>query len=605
MGISSCESISGNSQTKSGKHFRVSDSGTVIEDSLFIIGYALLLLYIVLFNSMLRIYIPFKGKWSLVSCAFFLLSEILVLRREGIRGYFSEKATRFGICAIALSALVTFSCGSSTPLILCTCAFCVRRIPFDTVARAALWTISLACLLTVACSMLGVVDDVVWVQGSRVRHGLGMRYTTTLSHYVFYCTLLYLFIKRCRLRVVDTAIIASIDTAVFLLTNSRNSFSLTLAALAISWLVQIAGIKKCGSAFRYLVASIVPFFAVASIVLMIIYSPNSAWQAKLNKTLGGRLEISHRSYQLYGIPVFGQDQEFVGQGIEEDGQKREGPVTVIDNSYCNMLITTGFIFTVLVLSSLTLLMWRLASRDSITIIIIIGLVALHSLIDPQLLTIQFDVPLLLIGCCLIGDADHRDKTFIMGKPLHQKNNESLGSLLLAALIAVAIISPAVFVYSLDLRRPSQGIKASFFVESRGKSSDEEQYHRDVTASEISYNNLYAMYPESDYLPGELHAVWVGNLSPLTSGEYEFAVSGSGTIRVLLDGIPLFELKESSSQDYVQSSDSVEMRAGSYHAIYVEWENINDDDSLILYWRTVDNTEWHVIPYNCFSVPDDN
>lgn len=574
------------------------------ETILFLLGYAILLVYVVLFNSMLRERIPFQGKWSFVACGFFALSEFLVLHREGFRGYFFKRTTVIGISAAAVSAAVTFACGSSAPFVICFCVFCARRVPFEKIARTALWAIPLTCLIVVTCAFLGEIDDVVWVQGVRVRHGLGMRYTTTVSHYVFFCALLYIFIKRCRLNAVDTALIVSIDIAVYLLTNSRNSFTLTLVAVLLAWLVRITGFCKTCKPLRYAATSIVPLFAIISIALMIAYSPNIGWQASLNNFLGGRIEISHRSYQLYGIPLFGQDQEFVGQGIEDDGQKRDGAVTVIDNSYCNMLITKGALFTVLVLGSMTLLVWQSEDRNSKTITCIVLLVAFHSLTDPQLLTIQFDVPLLLVGCCLLGDAECRDETFATGMPSHEIKKENLCTAIIAAIVFSAVIIPAVLVHDYDSHRPLQGINASFYVEPRKPSSNGEAYRLDTKASVISYNNLDEFYPEARYRSGELHAIWIAKLSPLTSGEYEFAVDGDGAIRVTVDNAVLIDVRGKGNQGLTQSSKTVVMRAGSYHDLCVEWNNADGGNSLTLLWRTVGNDEWHVVPFNCFSIPDD-
>lgn len=571
------------------------------ERALYLLSLVAVLTYSILYNSMLRSFIPFQGKWSLISCGFLAVSELLTLHRVGFKVFFQQSGIIVGICSIVVSLVVTFSCGASAPFIICFFVFGARRFSFDDIARTALITIASSCVLIVACSAIGIIDDVVWVQGDRVRHGLGMRYTTTLSHYVLYCTLLQIYLRRSNLSISQTVAILSVDIAVFLLTNSRNSFGLTIIALVFAWIVRSLDSEQLCKKLSLLFTAIIPFFAVISIALMVVYSPNVGWQSKLNSFFGGRLEISHRSYQLYGIKPFGQDQEFVGQGIEDDGQKYDGPVTVIDNSYCNMLITKGSILTFMVIVALSILIWEASSNGSVVIVLIFLLVATHSLTDPQLLTLQFDVPLLLVGPCLLGTEETRANELLKGIPSQEPVVDTGWKRAVALGVSAALLIPAYYIHSMDALRPAQGIKVVYSVEpSEGTST----FTSESWASVISYNDFEVSMPDASYQSGELHIEWNALLSPLTSGVYEFAADGEGSVVIVIDGQTVLADENLSLFNRSVSNEVVELRAGSYHPFRVVWINNNSGNSLHLYWRTVGNTEWHVIPYNCYSLPQE-
>lgn len=111
-------------------------------------------------------------------------------------------------------------------------------------------------------------------------------------------------------------------------------------------------------------------------------------------------------------------------------------------------------------------------------------------------------------------------------------------------------------------------------------------------------------PDASYQSGELHIEWNALLSPLTSGVYEFAADGEGSVVVVIDGQTVLADENLSLFNRSVSNEVVELRSGSYHPFRVTWVNNHSGNSLHLYWRTVGNTEWHVIPYNCYSLPQE-
>lgn len=574
-----------------------------LENSFFFTGYSILLFYVVSYNSMLRDYIPFQGKWSIAACAMFFISELLVLRREGLRKYFCGK-TAFGLIAILFSFAVTVHCGSTTPLVVFICIYCARRISFDAIARVAASVITLSCVLIMILAALGLIDDVIWIQGERIRHGLGMRYTTTMSHYLFFCTLLYLYIKKWLLGLWDTITILSADTAIYLLTNSRNSFGLTIAAVALAWFARAADLKTICQKMKLIMGAAIPVFAAVSICLMITFEPSIGWQNELNHVLGGRLEISNRSYLLYGIPLLGQDQDFVGQGIEEGAQKREGAITFIDNSYCNLLITKGPLFTLLLLGLLTTLMWRTALEGKYTVTFTTLLTALHALTDPQLLTLQFNVPLLLIGTELLRDESF-DEGLALSKRYTNGGNEHKLMKAAIALIGIASVFMAAYIHHGDSYKPSLGVKMTYSTATTSQSVSQEPLVFETTTTTIDFKDIEGVFSEDfNHSTGDVvRSVWTADLTPLTSGIYELAVRGKGSIKVYLDDRLAINAHDVNGTEYVSSKTTFDMRAGSYHPIKVEWEGTLEEDSVHVYWRTVGNEDWHVIPYNCYSLQE--
>ena len=313
---------------------------------------------------------------------------------------------------------------SSNGALLVTCAFVLtaRHFSYDQIALTALIAVLSACAVIVLASLTGVIEDYVWVQrnGERVRHGLGFRYTTYLSHYLFFSFLSYVYLRRGKVG-VGAALITLIGAAtVFIFTNSRNSFFLTLAVLLVAmlwdkicplWDKVAYSSGKIAVLIKGISYWLLPVLCSVSVLLMVIYSPANPVLNELNKILGSRLSISHNSYETYGVTLFGQYVDFFSNGVRSSGLVRDSgqPVTFIDNSYCNILVNLGLLVLIVFVGALTLLMRKAFNNRNLLIVIIVAMVALHSVIDPWLLAIRYDVPMLLIGTYLLGSDEWADK----------------------------------------------------------------------------------------------------------------------------------------------------------------------------------------------------
>ena len=332
------------------------------------------------------------------------LSIVFLFLAEYLEGTFTraDLIAILSFCAISFAALV-----SENRELIVVAAFILvaRHFEFGAIAQIAACTIAVCCTVVIAAAMLGITLDYTWIQGGRVRHGLGFRYATYLSHFVLYFTMLVCYVKKGRIDAGVTLAIVLIDVMVFLMTGSRNSFVLTLVVLAVSGLFRRwLDLRVSYKGGAYVWAALFPVIAFASVALMVLYDPSVNLLASLNSALGGRLSISHHTYELYGITVFGQHIEWVGNGVGFDmvpETKTQG-TTFVDNSYCNCLLQYGAVTLILFLAAFSLLMFKAALEGDRLTLFLLSVIAIHSFIDPWWIALRFDVFVLLIGTNLLG-----------------------------------------------------------------------------------------------------------------------------------------------------------------------------------------------------------
>lgn len=282
-----------------------------------------------------------------------------------------------------------------------------RNFDFKVLARCALIAIILSCAVIVLSWLVGFLNDYIWIQGTRVRHSLGFRYTTYMSHYLLFGFLIYLYLCNGRVPMPLLLLAVVLDFVIFAYTDSRNSFGMVLiVALTLvlfrKWFKSTKPLWKSS----IVLAFVFPVIAFVSLYLMICYDPSSSWMSALNSFLGGRLQISHGTYQMYGSSLFGQSLQLVGQGLNANLDKSlevvGGSVTFIDNSYCDTYVRYGAVVFLLFVAAFSAMLHKAAKNGDRILVLILCVVAAHAFIDSWWLTIQFDFFMVLIGPMLLN-----------------------------------------------------------------------------------------------------------------------------------------------------------------------------------------------------------
>lgn len=282
--------------------------------------------------------------------------------------------------------------------------------------------VSSIVILTIAASQMGVIEDYLWPRVSgEIRHGLGFLYCTFPSHYLFFMTMAYVYVKRGNLRIAEYMLIILAVGYVYILTDSRNAAGLTILFLISISLLHFKRFRRllAQGRWRYVVCSVFAVFAVMSIVITIAYNGSSPLWASANQILSGRLQQTNESFNRYGVEPFGQRIELTGNSVVmgEDGieeQDRQSTDTnYVDNAYLNSLINYGWIPTILLLILLTTLILYSVARSDVVLFLVGLFMGVHALLDPQLIALEYNVFLIVSMTCLksvIADKSSRSSS---------------------------------------------------------------------------------------------------------------------------------------------------------------------------------------------------
>lgn len=371
-----------------GQRLRVGANWSVQNDAFFFLSYGLNLLISLLSTSFFYRYI--MDDVFVLCQAVCVALLILYERQQGLQRQIPKALAVFGLMFV-ISLQVTS--GNLTRLIpmMFLYLYSARNIHFARIARFSLYVCSGTVLLIVFSGYLGIIDNVVVAKGVRVREYLGFRYALYLPGLLLNITALWIYLRKDKAPILGVLVLAAINTFVYIKTDSRISYALSLMLLAASLVMRFLPVLM--SKIKWLWATMTTSFAlfgVLSLVFTAIYESGIPWMRRLNSMMESRLSLGKRSLETYGVRFFGQWISWVGNGLDAEGNSSQQTYTYVDSLYIKNLQRYGAIFTVLWLSLCTWAMVRLWKHKEYLLLLICASVAAHCVLDDLSFSLHYN-----------------------------------------------------------------------------------------------------------------------------------------------------------------------------------------------------------------------
>ncbi|MDE6519948.1 MAG: hypothetical protein K2K91_05735 [Ruminococcus sp.] len=273
--------------------------------------------------------------------------------------------------------------------------FCGRNIKPEKIAKMTVF-ISIAVLLLVLVSALvGIIPNYVsvdYVSGElRIRHYLGFRYALQPPAILFNIISMDLYLHRHKLSIYRSLFWGISSYMMYLYTDSRLSCVFSLAVIAgfliINRLPELPGklkITKILMVGSFIICSIISFTVTYK------YNPTVKWMRELNEILESRLRLGNDGFHDYGLKLFGQNINFIGNGLSKTGEKSVKVYNYIDCFYENILLKYGIIFFVIVIVGLTIASYISMKRKDYYLLWLMTLMAAHAMIDDLVLLLNYN-----------------------------------------------------------------------------------------------------------------------------------------------------------------------------------------------------------------------
>ncbi len=277
---------------------------------------------------------------------------------------------------------------------------CSRDIDYTKILKCTLAVQGILFILTAGASMLGVIEDVIWYEGSRVRHSLGYSYCGYPAHLIFFLTLVVLYLRK-KARVLDAVCLLALNYVIYMATDSRTDFYLAVLGILGFFLWTGSFRAKWFETLRCLTVEYgFAAAAVFSIAMHIFYDADTAWMQRLNQVLNGRLQLGYDAIQEYGFSIFGRPIRWFGQGSLLSDPTRI--YNYVDSSFLKETLSYGILFLILLAAGYYLLGKRISRTRDHALGWVILMSLLYSITNAHLCVLTFNVFILALGRLFAG-----------------------------------------------------------------------------------------------------------------------------------------------------------------------------------------------------------
>lgn len=273
----------------------------------------------------------------------------------------------------------------------------VHDLDFKRIVKYIMIGEGLCVLFIIMLALLNLIPNRVFGRSnSKVqRYSLGFQYATYPALFIWYFTMLYLYLKQNKIKIYEYIILLTINVTMYIVTDSRNELIFSILVISVSIAYNKMKMPKVKKIVNFFAQYSIITFSVISILLMNLYNPDDNTWKKIDSFVSGRLKYSYKCKQKYDVKLFGNDMEWIGLSDIYEGKYKESEFFYIDNSYLNILYNYGIVFLILVNFSYYYLIKKLVKKKNNFLVAILLLIIMHSFIDPQLIKIIYNIFILL------------------------------------------------------------------------------------------------------------------------------------------------------------------------------------------------------------------
>lgn len=272
---------------------------------------------------------------------------------------------------------------------------------YKKILKVGFWVGLYLLLLAILGNFTGCIPDLIYLEGNQLMHSFGIVYPTDFAAHIAFLFLAgwVLYGKSGRL---SSVLALGLCIFVWHYTSSKcstiilflSSIGCIYAFLAEKHKGHSKLLKPFVTAIGKMQVYVFPICALLMILLTLLYSADHLMMTKFDSLLSGRLSLGQNAINKYGIKLFGT--AFAQQGYGgTTAWSWALQYTFVDSSYVLLLVRYG-LGILLILCVHTIYICKNAYKlQKQRLLVAIGLVAVHSMIEHHFSEIAYNLFLLL------------------------------------------------------------------------------------------------------------------------------------------------------------------------------------------------------------------
>ena len=116
--------------------------------------------------------------------------------------------------------------------------------------------------------------------------------------------------------------------------------------------------------------------------------------------------MGYLSLSKYGFGIFGKMIPWIGNGLDSSGKTISGTYLWVDCLYIKILQNYGIIFLMILITILTIVMYKICKAEDFYLLVILTVIALHCITDDLSLYMWYNTFSVVIGGYLYNNCNH-------------------------------------------------------------------------------------------------------------------------------------------------------------------------------------------------------
>ena len=261
------------------------------------------------------------------------------------------------------------------------------------------WVHAVLMAVTLSLGYAGMLEDLVYMEGDRIRHSMGYDYCSYASLLLTTLIMVYVYARK-HFHWWEAIVLLAISYAVYMVTDTKAGLILSVFIIVSVYLIRAFSIAIPVNIFTRILFQGGPVLAAAAMgILQYCYRSDHPWMFYLNGLLNNRIDLGRRAYELYDLKWFGQKIEWIGALA-----LRKNPNQIymtVDNSYLRYTLQYGIVLMVTTLVGIVFWQGRLLKQKNTVLLWISTVFFISCTINPELLSYKAQPFTLLLGYLLV------------------------------------------------------------------------------------------------------------------------------------------------------------------------------------------------------------
>lgn len=360
---------------------------TDIMDFMYLIGFSLLLIRAFIYTTAFDQIFPLTLARIMRPVAYIIILYRFVKIRK-------VRISTFLIASVMIILSFVVGLGSTYTVVIdyAVCSVCAINIKFDKIVKTYTYVSIAMTILTIAASLLNIIENYVYIRNGAIRLSLGFVYPTDFVAHIFFIVCGICYLTFTRIKLWHGFVYGLLAYVMYLLTNSRGP-SMMIIIVYVLCLWSRYRLEKRKKPFpHWLLKFSSVICAILTFAFIEGYNPNNKYWALLDKFASRRLSIGKRLLSDYGVTLLGQyvKQKGDGHGIVARGVQ----YTYIDLSFMRLLVLYGILFFIFILFYSTVLCKKNLKEGNYAIPVLMMAISFYSLTAQHYLDFAYNFVLL-------------------------------------------------------------------------------------------------------------------------------------------------------------------------------------------------------------------